>query len=229
MRYNQKRVYTWNADIAYSVGLIASDGCLQKDNRHIDLTSVDTEQLKNFSKVIGRNLYIGRKSNGRGKVAYRIQFSDVAYYDFLVAAGLYPAKSKTIGRLKIPDNFYRDFLRGLFDGDGSTYSYYDPRWKSSYMFYTTFSSGSIDFIKYIQLSNKVFVGVNGGSIRTSPGVYILAYAKLDSYKIYHYMYYDRDVICLNRKRKKLLSFMAVDGADILNRQRASGEMVNTLV
>lgn|GEM_PF-3948958 len=97
------------------------------------------------------------------------------------------------------------------------------------MLYTTFSSGSFDFIKYIQLSNKTLIGVSGGSIRVSPSAYILAYAKLFSYKIYHYMYYRDGLISLNRKRTKLISFIAVDGTDILNGQRASGETVNTLV
>ena len=228
MRYAPKRIYTWSQDIAYSVGLMASDGCLQRDKRHIDLTSIDLEQLDNFSKAMGRNFYVGRKSNGHGDLAYRIQFSDVAYYDFLTSVGLSPAKSKTIGKLRVPEKFYPDFLRGLFDGDGSTYAYYDPRWRSSYMFYITFCSASIEFIEYIKLSNKILAGVNGGSIRTADRVYTIAYAKSDSYKIYNYMYYDKGVVSLSRKKNKLLSYMAIDGTVILKDNRASGEMVNTL-
>jgi intein-encoded DNA endonuclease-like protein len=216
MRYTQKRIYSLSNDAAYTVGLITSDGCLSKDGRHIDLTSNDIDQLENFSKALGRNLRISPKNNNSQTQAFRVQFSDVAYYDFLVSLGITPAKSKTIEKVDIPDKFYPDFLRGLFDGDGSTYSYYDPRWKSSFMFYVCFSSANLDFIKFIQLFNKNLIGLSGGSIRHSAGAYTLAYAKADSHKIYHYMYYNKDIICLNRKKAKLQSFMATDRTDIIN-------------
>ncbi len=40
--------YRWNANLAYAVGLIAADGCLSKDGRHIILVSKDIEQLLDF-------------------------------------------------------------------------------------------------------------------------------------------------------------------------------------
>ncbi len=33
----------WRADLAYAIGLLATDGCLAKDNLLIDLTSKDRE------------------------------------------------------------------------------------------------------------------------------------------------------------------------------------------
>jgi intein-encoded DNA endonuclease-like protein len=216
MRYTKKRTYSLSNNIAYTVGLIASDGCLSKDGRHIDLTSIDVDQLENFSKAFGRDLPISTKSNNSQTQAYRVQFSDVAYYDFLISLGITPAKSKTIEKVNIPDKFYPDFLRGLFDGDGSTYGYYDPRWKSSFMFYVCFTSANLDFIKFIQSLNKNLIGLTGGSIRHSSRAYTLAYAKADSRKIYNYIYYNKDVICLNRKRSKLQMFMATNRTVILS-------------
>ena len=137
-RQKYKRKYKWSQNIAYSVGLMASDGCLQSDGRHLDITSKDIEQLLNFSKSIGRSLKICPKHRYKSN-AYRIQFSDVAYYDFLLKTGLTPGKSRTISTLKIPDKYYKDFLRGLFDGDGTTYGYYDKRWKNSFMYYIGFT------------------------------------------------------------------------------------------
>jgi hypothetical protein len=98
-RYASRRTYEWTPDIAYCVGLMASDGCLQRDGRHLDLTSVDRDQLLTFCKALGRDIYIGTKKSGSMTPAYRIQFSDVAFYDFLVDIGLTPAKSHTIGGL----------------------------------------------------------------------------------------------------------------------------------
>jgi hypothetical protein len=111
MRYAAKRHYAWSAPLAYTVGLMASDGCLQKDGRYLDITSVDIEQLDNFAQALGRPLPISRKKSGPNRWGHRMQFSDVAYYDFLL--GLTPVKSKTMGALKVPDEFYTDFLRGL--------------------------------------------------------------------------------------------------------------------
>jgi len=206
MRYAQKRHYEWSREIAYSVGLMASDGCLQKDSRHLDLTSVDIEQLQNFSKALGRDLPISKKDNISDTPAYRVQFSDVAYYDFLLAAGLTPAKSHTIATLNIPDEYYADFLRGLFDGDGSCYAYMDKRWKSSYMFYATFTAASAPFLRYIQVSNSTLLGTSSGSLRVSGNAYILSYAKADAKILFSKMYYSDSVLCLKRKHAKLSGF-----------------------
>jgi intein-encoded DNA endonuclease-like protein len=212
MRYLYKRSYTWSPAIAYAVGLITSDGCLQKDGRHIDLTSVDTEQLKNFSLALGRDMFIGTKSSGGGRIGYRIQFSDVAFYDFLIKIGLTPNKSKTIGILDIPDVYYPDFLRGLFDGDGTTYGYMDPRWRSSFMFYVAYTSASPDFIDYLRRTNSRLIGVSQGSVRPGKGAQSLCYAKQDSHKLSDYMYYEGHDLCLTRKKLKLAAFVFQDKA-----------------
>ena len=210
-RYTPKRTYEWSPEIAYSVGLMASDGCLSKDGRHIDLTSVDIEQLENFSRAIGRHDKIVIKNTGSarpmGKVAYRLQFSDTAYYDFLVVVGLTPSKSKTIGRLTVPDIFYAHFLRGLFDGDGSCYGYFDKRWRSSFMFYSQFTSASLAFTTYIRSNNIRLFGVSAAAVRISPGIYTLAYAKADSAIIFKRLYENANGLSLTRKRDKFRSFI----------------------
>jgi len=38
----------WSSNFAYAIGLLASDGCLSSDGRHIILTSRDREQLENY-------------------------------------------------------------------------------------------------------------------------------------------------------------------------------------
>lgn len=208
MRYHAKRHYAWSANIAYCVGLMTSDGCLQRDGRHLDITSVDYEQLVNFRVALGRpDLHISRKLSGSDRLAYRIQFSDVVFYDFLVKLGLTPAKSKTIGRLDIPPQYYSDFLRGLFDGDGTVYGYRDSRWKSSYMFYTGFASASSPFLEYIRDTNSKLLHIGNGSVRNSARAACLYYAKNDSLKLYAAMYADPACICLSRKRDKLTSFI----------------------
>jgi hypothetical protein len=209
-RYSYKKHYTWSPEISYAVGLMASDGCLQKDGRHLDLTSVDTEQLKNFSLALGRELYIGTKLNGYGGIGYRIQLSDVALYDFLLEVGLTPNKSKTIGALSIPDIYYPDFLRGLFDGDGTIYGFWDKDWPNCLRYSVGFTSASHLFLQWLQTSNSRLAFTLPGTLRLSGRAYILSYGKADSRKLFSFMYYTKNVPKLNRKYQKFIDFLTID-------------------
>jgi intein/homing endonuclease len=145
MRHLYKKFYSWNTDIAYITGLIASDGCLVNDNRHLNITSKDIEIINNVKNILNIDVKVSLKTSSYGGEAYNLQFSDVALYDFLLDMGLTPAKSFTMSKLGVPDEYYADFLRGYFDGDGTFYGYWDKRWKNSLMYYTEFSSASVNF------------------------------------------------------------------------------------
>ena len=216
MRYRKKTEYSWSPQIAYSVGLIASDGCLSSDGRHIDLTSKDIDQLDNFQRAIGKSISVSEKSNGSKGKSLRIQFSDVAYYDFLLTVGLMPNKSKILPELHIPDEYYAHFLRGLFDGDGTTYAFHDPRWPVSYMYYIAYSSASRLFIEYISSTNIRLLDVKGASIRHAARAFSLVYAKADAHLLYSAMYKDSEDLFLIRKRKKLEGFVRMNGGDIIS-------------
>lgn len=49
----------------------------------------------------------------RGKAAYDAQFSDVAFYDWLLAKGLTPRKSLTLGAIEVPNDYLIPLARGL--------------------------------------------------------------------------------------------------------------------
>ena len=201
---NKVRV-NWSSNFAYAIGLIATDGCLSKDGRHIDLTSKDKEQLQNFIKCLNIKNKISYKSSGSSKkLCYRIQFGDIRFYKFLLKIGITPRKSKTIGAVSVPNKYFFDFLRGHFDGDGTFYSYWDKRWKSSFMFYTVFISASKNHINWIKKKLLVRLGINGHiSKAINNSVYQLKYAKAESLKLLPKLYYDKDAVCLSRKRMKM--------------------------
>lgn len=195
----------WSPKLAYAVGLIATDGCLARHSALVDLTSNDREQLENFIKCLGIELRIGEKSAGSGRKSLRVQFKNVLFYNFLLSIGLTPAKSKTIGRIKIPQKYFWDFLRGVYDGDGCSHAYWDPRWRSSYMFYTIFASASRKFVDWLQAEIHQRTGATGHVTCGSPGrvLYQLKYAKKDSLPILRAMYHGKHVISLSRKRLKV--------------------------
>ncbi len=201
----------WSADFAYGIGLIVSDGCLSKDGRHITFVSKDKEQINNFLRAFKIKVAMGLTFSGyNGMSAYRVQFSDIPFYTFLLSIGITPAKSKTIGKISIPEEHLFDFIRGVFDGDGTMYSYWDKRWKSSFMFYISFASASKVFIYWLQSVVKEHVGASGHIKKSGEGsTFQLTYAKKESAVIIKNMYRRKNSISLSRKRLKIKRIFAI--------------------
>jgi hypothetical protein len=202
----------WSPEFAYAIGLLVTDGCLYSDGRHIGLVSRDVEQLINFLRCLGLKNKIGSHVSGIGGSAFKIQFSDISFYNFLLQIGLMPKKSKIIREVKIPREYFFDFLRGCFDGDGSFYSYWDPRWRSSFMFYTSFASASPAHIEWLQEVIRGFLGIKGyiGKNATN-SVRQLKYGKAESLILLPKVYYNPAVVCLSRKRTKIEEALKIEG------------------
>ncbi len=201
----------WRPELAYAVGLIATDGCLSKDTLLIDLTSKDREQLDNFSECLGVKFTIGKKMNGTGDECLRIQFKNRIFYDFLLSIGLIPKKSLIMGEIAVPGKFFFDFLRGSFDGDGCFYSYWDPRWKSSHMFYLEFVSASKKHIDWLQAEIEKRTKARGHIVQDGrKTTYQLKYAKREALVIINKMYYNPKVVCLSRKKLKIKKALKIE-------------------
>jgi hypothetical protein len=216
MKPSRKVKINWSPNFAYALGLLATDGNLSPDGRHFDFTSNDKEQLRNFMNCLGIKVKIGYKKSGyTGKKSPRIQFGDVNLYNFLLTIGFMPRKSKTIGSIDIPPEYFFDFLRGHLDGDGTFYSYWDPRWKSSFMFYTEFVSASkvhIDWIRhqiFRRLKLKGHITHDGRKI-----TYQLKYAKRESLVLLNELYRHKNVVCLKRKYLKIQKALSIMGLKI---------------
>jgi hypothetical protein len=216
-----KKEIVWSAELAYAVGLMATDGNLSPDERHLELTSKDLEQVQNIKNVFNVNAEISTKGGGtygKGKEYFRIQWGDVTLYKFLLEAGLTPRKSFTLGALKIPDEYFFHFLRGCYDGDGSFYSYFDPRWKSSFMFYFTFLSASYEHILWLQETIQRLSGLSGHITRTGKRCLMsnLKYAKKETLILLNYIYPASSVLCLERKRLKIVDALRIVGITLPN-------------
>ncbi len=197
----------WTPGLAYLVGLIATDGCLSGDGRHIDITSKDFQLLETVNEILPRRQKIAFKRNGHGQTAYCIQIGDVAMYRWLLQLGLTPRKSKAIGRLKIPKELFADFFRGVFDGDGSAYCYCDRRWAASTTVCLSVASASIKFISFLRNKLSIALGIKGSVSGFRCAVFQLRYAKRESRKLAAWIYYSDDVPCLLRKREKVKNIL----------------------
>ena len=199
---------TWTPELAWAVGIIATDGCLSKDGRHVTVTSKDVQLLETIRRGLGVNQKIAWKGSGStsGRTIGYIQIGSVELYRWLLSIGITPRKSKTISAVLVPVAYFWDFLRGCFDGDGSCYAYWDPRWRSSYMFYWELCSGSPKFIRWTQRRIRQLAGLHG-HISVGNRCEILKYAKRESMVLFEKMYYDRRVPCLRRKHEKVESIL----------------------
>ena len=193
----------WSSKFAYAIGLITTDECLSGDGRHIDFTSKDKELVYTFRRCLKLKNVVGKKIGGyTGRKKYfRIQFGDVHFYDWLLKIGLSPHKSKIIGQLKIPRRYFFDFLRGCFDGDGTIYSFWDPRWRSSYMFYIAFASASLPHLKWLKKRVETLTGITG-NINKKTRSYQLVYAKSAGLILFKRMFHKKNIQYLKRKFTK---------------------------
>ncbi|KKU68891.1 MAG: Intein-containing protein [Parcubacteria group bacterium GW2011_GWA2_47_16] len=199
-----KVLIKWSPDFAYAIGLIVADGCLYKDGRHLSLTSTDKEQIETFKKCLNLSNKTGIKLSGGGNPAYHVQFGDVLFYQFLVGIGITPAKSNTIGPVSIPEKYFLDFLRGYFDGDGSSYSHYDIIYKNSFRFYISFTSGSRKYLDWLRAKLFQILGVRGYiSLNRNNSYTQLKYSKKEAVVISEKMYYSKELPRLKRKYLKI--------------------------
>jgi hypothetical protein len=215
---------TWSARLAYAVGLIATDGCLVRDGRHIAFVTQDEDLMQAWLSCLGHTDRYRRSLSSAGTAVYRVQISDARLYRWLLTLGLTPAKSLTLGAVGVPSDHFASFVRGLLDGDGSIYVLRHRPTKSVYPDYwyerlwTFFTSASLAHVSWLRAAIAMEYGLRGWiEITHRPprnSFYRLKYGKRDSLVLLAEVYADAAVPCLERKKVKYLSF--------LERNRAAG-------
>jgi len=208
--------FDWTTNLAYIIGLLTTDGNLSKDGRHIIMRSSDLQLLDTFKKCLHLTNKIAQSKNDgwAKKPRYRIQFGNVQLYRWLLKIGLFPAKSYIIGPLKIANQYFSDFLRGHLDGDGSiiTYKdYYNVFKNPAYIYtrlYICFRSASKNHIEWLRKKTTKLYNIKGSIAEQKPrrkeqstSIWILKFAKKESIRLLHRIYYKDNLPCLKRKKK----------------------------
>ncbi len=209
----------WSASFAYAIGLIASDGNISTNGRNFNLTSKDLENVENFRQCLGVDNKIGLKSRGGSeeKKYFCIQIGDINFCDFLNSIGLTKNKSKSIQKVDVPYEFFRDFLRGCHDGDGSIYYFIHPESRKP-QYRLSFASASPSFLEWMKQNISLHLGITGGWVGPSKGCHMLRYAKSDSLRILNFMYYVGVRYFLSRKYQTALQC----AGDVMVAMRALG-------
>ena len=216
--------FEWTPNLAYIIGLLTTDGNLSGDGRHMTMRSSDIQLLKTFKKCLDLKNKIARSKNDgwATKPSYRVQFGNVQLYRWLLKIGLFPAKTYTIGKLDIPDKYFRDFLRGHLDGDGSIWTYIDY-WNTfknpEYVYtrlWTRFISASKIHVQWLNEKITKLLGPKGHLWERKPqrldqttSMWEVKFAKKESIKLLSQLYYSPDVPCLIRKRKIAEKFIKI--------------------
>lgn len=109
---------------AYWLGVIVSDGTIQKDGYKVSLTSKNIDLIRKFKKAIKSSHKITpiNSFDKRTKKTYSrfiIQIGSKDLVSDIIKLGITNKKSYTCEFPKIEEKYYLSFLRGLFDGDGS--------------------------------------------------------------------------------------------------------------
>ena len=188
-----------NANMAYLLGFYAADGCVYKDKNAIKLTlsSVDRDFLEKVKKELDSDYPIRDYETKDGYTNSEFIFSSLQIKKDFSDYGITPLKTYN---LKFPEKlkkeYYIDFIRGYFDGDGCVSSAGKSaiRWQ--------ICAYNKDILKRIvdilEEYNIPKVSVQNLSNRN---IYTIQYSTNATKKIFDILYYN-NCLCLERKYNK---------------------------
>ena len=208
----------WSAETAYVVGVIATDGNLERRKPVITIVSKDITLLETIRRCLHLGTLIRKHGSDGGLSYHRLSWYDRSLYQWLLQIGLTPAKSLTLSPLHVPDEHFADFFRGCIDGDGSILVYTDRYHATTcdrYVYerlYLSIVSASSAFIDWLQATVYRLTHAEGSiTVRTRAGAHAawtLRYSKSESIRLLKWMYDAPDLPCLQRKRATAEMFLA---------------------
>lgn len=197
---------TQKPNMAYILGFLAADGSVSKSSNQIKigLSAVDTDFLETIRQEIGVKNPILTYTTNNGFEVSELRFTSQKIKQELATYNIVPRKTYSFEfPQKLEKQYYKDFIRGYFDGDGSI---------------STAGSAAIRFqicsnrpgvlSKIIEYFEEC--GVSRVSILKQPRgdntLYYFQYSTLPTKKIFDILYYP-GCLCLPRKYKKYKSLL----------------------
>lgn len=185
---------------AYWLGFIWADGYITKTNCFgIELAIKDKEHLEKLQQDLKSNTRIKERSKeGFGKVNQSciLEFRNKKIVQDLQDKGIEIHKTYNLSAPKINQKFYKDFIRGFFDGDG-TYVLNGYNKEISCVCYCK------DFLEWIQEDFKKN-GIQSSIIKQkNKELFNLRIYNADSILKYYYNYWENANRFLNRKKEKM--------------------------
>jgi len=124
----------WTSEMSYILGFVVADGCVgvkgirKRDGGKryfFNITSKDKLHLGKIKRAMIAHQKIGSKISGYTgrKDCYFIQIGHQEICKDLINLGILPRKTHNLNSIKVPKQYFPDFVRGFFDGDGTVYIY----------------------------------------------------------------------------------------------------------
>lgn len=200
-----------NSDMAYILGLIASDGNVAKKENlvTIELLTKDKEILEKIREKTKSTREIKdyvKSTTGQETSKFCVWSKN--WKDDLGKYGIFPNKTFTLTPPLFLDNkFFIDYLRGYFDGDGTIY-----KRKYGNAFEIVGASKPVILWMISQLANVYGICANFTSTITLSGtvMYKLNVEKADMLKrLYNLLYDTEDCLYLKRKKENFNSLVNI--------------------
>ena len=195
---------SWNTDMAYILGLWFADGHMriQCGGHYISFASIDREHLeniKNIMEITNKTGVVNRNHNNNSHTCYYFSIGNKHIYKRILELGGVPNKSlKMLLPDNLPNNYFFDFLRGYFDGDGYVVLGYN-----NYLS-LKLTSGSREFLKL--LSSKIEELSHVKTVEIAPDgrennhSYYLYYHGWNAVRVSKKMYEKKNSLSLERKK-----------------------------
>lgn len=184
----------WSPNMAYVVGFFAADGYMTLNKRggcfwNIQIT--DKELLEIIKEIIGAEHKIGKRfRKGNERPLYRLQIGSKEMFNDLINLGFKQGKTKSLAVPQVPAKYFRDFVRGYFDGDGNIWMGYvhKDRGNPTLTMRTCFTSCSLAFLLELKRRIRLHMIFKGNITRRKANCFALYYSVKDSLKFYNFMY-----------------------------------------
>ena len=188
--------------MAYILGLLASDGCVHSSKNliYIELQRNDKELLEKVNKELGNTRPVKDYETTKGYLNSKLWFYSQEAKEQLKEYHIIPNKTYS-NDFKFPETlkeeFYMDYIRGLFDGDGSIKdSNCSPTWQID-----SSSKDIVENIQQILLKYNIETKIQEKQSKNIPLYRIYCYGQEKCQKIYELLYNNAEIFMIRKKEK----------------------------
>lgn len=195
-----------SAEMAYILGFLAADGSISKKENTIKIgvSSVDKELLEKFFTILG-GCPVRDYITSKGFAVSTLEITSQHMKAKLAEYNIVPNKTFTFKfPIQLKKEYWRDFIRGYFDGDGCI----STAGPSAIRF--SIGAANKDVLeKIVDYFNEY--GIEKPTIYKKQGqnnkpFYYFQYSSVPTRLIYNILYYP-DCLCLSRKHNKYIELL----------------------
>jgi hypothetical protein len=194
----------WSHDMAYVLGFWFADGYITnglargKRTRYIfGIAQCEKYILEDILKIMNSDYPVHEEEYMKGRISYRFFIESKSIVDDVIKLGGVYKKSLVSEFPNVPKKYLSDFIRGLWDGDGSAYV-------SGKRAIASFSCGSMAFVNSFVKILKTDVKIENPLIirdKRRASAFNISLSPNSSRKLRDYMYRNAKIYL---KRKKLI-------------------------